>query len=197
MAYITRQGKGSRMSIPDLDGTLNYLFTASANAATSSISASYAATASYISDLETPTYTEVAISSAQILNMGSTEIELLPALLTTEYYDISKLLLEYTNVTTPYSINIGDNPSIYFDGVQTLQGLDINILTSGNTSVTTILPGAYSINTSFLPSRTLSGPQLGGGNLMMSTWNNDNPTGGDGTILAKIWYKVRTFGTEL
>jgi hypothetical protein len=48
MAFITRQGKGSRLTIEETDGTLNYLFTASLNAASSSISASYAATASYV-----------------------------------------------------------------------------------------------------------------------------------------------------
>jgi len=34
--------------------------------------------------------------------------------------------------------------------------------------------------------------------LSVTTWDGNNPAGsGTGTILAKVWYKVKTFGTEL
>ena len=33
--------------------------------------------------------------------------------------------------------------------------------------------------------------------LLLTTYDNSNPTTGNKTILAKIWYKIETFGTNL
>jgi len=193
MAYVTRQGKGSRMSIQDLDGTLNYLYTASANAATSSISASYAATASYVNGIESYTYVEVPISSAQILSMSSSPIELLPNSGTNNYYDIEKIIFEYTYGSSFYTfsqiffrVEYNNNElakvSTDFFGV-TEDALGIILFSTENDSSNSI--NYFYPNSGFL-NKKLRMFVTGG-----------NPTGGDGTILAKIWYKLKTFGTEL
>jgi len=141
---------------------------------------------------ESLTYTEVAISSAQILDLGNTPIELLPNADANKYYEIQKFILEFTELTTPYTFN--DAINIY--GINSYAYLTESILTSGTSNVTVINNYGSDIATYVDTLNVVNRQGLGGG-IQISTYNGTNPTLGDGTILVKIWYRVRTFGTEL
>ena len=148
-------------------------------------------------------YTEtiVNISSSQILNMGTTPIELLPAPGVNKYYDIEQIAFEYTYGTTPYS------------GIQyiTYAGRLINsdLIQAEENRVLTILPNvSYSAARSFNNGETtnliniiesfnrINDPIVISSSIFvnLSGFEEANPTDGDGTMRAIIKYKVRTFG---
>lgn len=136
------------------------------------------------------TYAEVNISKSQIENMGSTPIELLPALNTNEYYDINKIALEYTYGTVPYTLENDhlafNNYSAYIHKTLIIVPFNTAIIASNNSG------GLLdTIDTNLALQNQINGI---GNNVELTTYNNTNPTGGDGTLKAKIWYKIITFG---
>lgn len=136
------------------------------------------------------TYTEVDITSSQILNMGSTPIELLPAPNTNEYYDINKIALEYTYGTVPYTLENDhlafNNYSAYIHKTLIIMQFNTAIIASNNSG------GLLdTIDTNLALQNQINGI---GNNVELTTYNSTNPTGGDGTLKAKIWYKIITFG---
>lgn len=129
-------------------------------------------------------YTEtiVNISSAQILAMGTTPIELLPAAGANSYYDIDKVILEYTHVTTAYDDSL----------------ISYVILRNGSQYTS-------SVNSGFISNASNKGQRLSfiglevdyislNSNLTLGTDNDLNPTLGNGTIRVKIYHKTITFG---
>jgi hypothetical protein len=199
MAYVTRQGKGERLSIQDLDGTLNYLFTASLTPS-SSISASYAATASYVSGVETPIYIEIPVSSSQILNMVSNPIEILPDLSDMQYYEIDKITMELSS-SIGYT-HVDDDAFCVYVGGRVMSSISKFFLEQVGYYVHTIKDfSTVRENTfAYYPVRDtwteVNG--LESRAITLSTYEQNNEfTTGNGTILVKIWYKVRTFGSEL
>jgi hypothetical protein len=131
-------------------------------------------------------YTEVAISSAQILTMGSSPKNILPnGLGENPYYDIEKCIIEYHNVT-PYSLDVDILIMNGFDKIV----IDRQFITIGASCVVTLKSLSGVDNSKITPS-------LGRNFAITTTDYSTNPTGGTGTMLFKIWYKVRTFGSEL
>lgn len=147
----------------------------------------YAQTIVNISPSET-TYSDGRPTVASgILAMGTTPIELLPTADTNKYYEIDKIILEYTHVTTPYThtgflmFADGDN----YKGLFVIDSWATNgfLRFTGDTSeinVTETNNITYFTNISSF--------------LRMEAWSGGSPTLGDGTIRAIIKYKVRTFG---
>jgi hypothetical protein len=137
-------------------------------------------------------YTEtiVNISSAQILAMGSSPIELLPALTGNDYYVFSHAIFEYTHNTTAYSGT--------FDYIYAYQNIDIfnvgaGIIKTGENMIAQAVKTLYQVDATF----TYSGIQnivSSQAALNMTTWNVTNPTLGDGTLRVKIYHKTITFG---
>ena len=123
-------------------------------------------------------YTEVTVSSAEILTLSSTPIELLPAPGVGNYYDI-KLILEYTFNTTPYVSGIGDV-----------------IITDG----TNIIYDMFSLNSIgadiVYMTQSMNGPGylVFPNNSIYLEQQNVDPTSGDGEMLLKIWYSIRSLG---
>lgn len=133
-------------------------------------------------------YEEIDISSSQILTLGTSRVELLPTLSGNKYYDVGKIILEYKHVTTPYSLS------------------DLYIQTYGQTNIFFIKFLIFNAE-----NKIAIGSMAGGGyiesadavkysntedinkNLELGTYFNSNPTGGDGTLKAKIWYNIHTF----
>lgn len=152
-------------------------------------------------------YKEVPISSAQILTIGTIPVELLPQLPQGQYYDNIKINLEYNHVTTSYT---DPNGVIYIqseNGIGPFSAIINNpVISNSNSTVTVVIANPSTegtINTvqrnTFLPS----------GDILDIT-NSDlaifmlgaktppfNPSGGDGTMLVKIWYEIRNMGSEL
>lgn len=134
--------------------------------------------------------TIVNVTSPQILSTGTNPVELLPDPGVNNYYDIENLLVEYTHVTTPYTY--GFPLYVYLvDGDWTI--LPTTFITQSLSKWTKI--NAWNTDS------------YGGGNaavvrgtelnkkLTLNTWNNANPTLGDGTLRFIINYKIRTFGS--
>lgn len=131
------------------------------------------------------TYIEVPITSAQILNMWDTAIDLLPTLASNQYY-IFDIVLEYTAGTTPY---VNTDPwGIYGSDIEYVEYSTVSL---GATNE------VYRISSSDQKFPDAANREFTGTSVKMYTNGSANPTAGDGTILAKIWYKVRTFGSEL
>lgn len=131
-------------------------------------------------------YIEVPISSAQILAMSTTPIPFLPQPAANKYYEISKIILELTEGNIGYDIT----------------GID-SLIIQGFSE--TIAPSF--IENGF--DRKLVHHAVGKGTvvldygavLFLAVPYGVNPTVGEeginGTMLAKILYKIKTFGTEL
>jgi hypothetical protein len=145
---------------------------------------------------ETPTseYTEtiVNISSAEILAMGTTPIELLPAAGVGMYYDIDKFIFEYTHVNDAYVfptalfMKIEESSCGNFISITNslIEETNNSILISFN-RVNGLSPGGdWPINYKLYDN--------GGYNL--TTNDSTNPTLGDGTLRVKIYHKTITFG---
>ena len=141
------------------------------------------------------TYIEVDISSAQILAMGTTPIELLPPQGEDKYCMVSDLIIEETGGSVGYSftgmymaLNNSDG-----DFTTTMQQLS-----SGENEKRVFRLGALFLN-SFLNNRDVTRPwqyvssAINSG-LYLTTDTEDDPTLGNGTVKVKIWYTVRTFG---
>lgn len=136
---------------------------------------------------ESPTTAIVNITSAQILAMGSVGIELLPAPGVNAYYDVHKMVIEYTHNTTAYTIA---DPFINF-GLQ-LSSINSNILTQGFNQAYIVSGSAAYVDG--VEEVVWVGNSLLNGSLGIYTWNGTDPTLGDGTMRAIITYTVRTFG---
>jgi hypothetical protein len=180
MSIVTREEKGSRLTIQEMDGNFNYLYTASLGGG----------------------YEEVIvnISSAQILAMGDTPIELLPAPGENKYYDIEKIVFEYTFNSIPYEgarfiRMVGGYESSWLSGefyfdlsngvlIHNSHG-DIHKYDSQSDSQIIITRKSNSINESI---------SLQAGDEDGLEFSASNPTNGDGALRAIIKYKVRTFG---
>lgn len=144
--------------------------------------------------VDTPLYAEVSISSAQILDMGSTPIELLPAPGDVLKYYEWKVILEYRHNTAAYNytdlVVIGGGNSYY--------GAYSDVFLTPQNHVWVAYPTCNNLT-------TLSGPttypNMGrlemNEPILLTTLDSTNPTTGDGDARAKIWYVVRTLGSEL
>lgn len=152
-------------------------------------------------------YKEVPISSAQILTIGTIRVPLLPVLSAGQYYDNIKINLEYNHVTTSYT---DPNGVIY---IQSENGLGpfsaiINnpVISNSYSSVTVVIANPSTEGTINSVQRNTFLP----GSDILDTTNSDlaifmlgaksppfNPSGGDGTMLVKIWYEIRNMGSEL
>lgn len=148
---------------------------------------------SELQDNPTPAsdYTEtiVNISSAQILAMGSTPIELLPAPSVGTYYDIEKILIEYIYNSIVYTFSAGNNCALVFGDVYrqiVLGKSNVNeVIRISDMQLYQQLSG-----TDIIHYNNYSGTD----GLYLSTFLGGNPTNGNGTMKAKIYHKTITFG---
>jgi len=136
-------------------------------------------------------YTEVTITSAQILALGATPKTLLAAPGAGTYYDISRVILEYDYGTTPY---VYAKP-LYLAGAHfgIIRDNFITDLTLNKVVIVNAHVGEpiYDDSGTLYP---LHDTLLVNQALTLTTWDGADPTTGDGTILAKIYYKIDTFG---
>ena len=132
-------------------------------------------------------YVSVPISSAQILSMGTSPISLLAAPGAGFYYDIPKIIIEYTYNTAPYSTSA---KQLVMSNAQ-VAIVEQTIITATSNRVAIIEPTKY--DASALPYIVHNVSQLNRA-LEFSTIDASDPTLGSGTMDIKIWYKIRSFG---
>lgn len=134
-------------------------------------------------------YKEVDISSTEILNLGGTPIELLSGLTAPEYYTIDKIILEYTEGTTSYSF--GNYISLFYGG-SSIANIKKELIDNSENSIVCL---SLSLPTQVTAADTSISPSFfQGTGLFIGTLDSSDPTGGNGTIKAKIWYTIQTFG---
>jgi hypothetical protein len=155
------------------------------------------------------TYIEVPISSTQLLALNTTPVELLPLLNSGEYYDNVKMNFEYNFVSKPYAVGL-NTTALYITGLSQTHHMDSYIgtefltLTGSKVAVIEVNPQDTFDNKvnldlvnkyrwTDLSSKTFSDLYL----TAIGKFPLDPFTNGDGNILVKIWYEVRTVGTEL
>lgn len=132
-------------------------------------------------------YIKVPVSSSQILNMGNTPISLLAAPGAGFYYDIPKIIIEYTYNTAPYSTSA---KQLVMSNAQ-VAIVEQTIITATSNRVAIIEPTKYDASASPYIVHNVS--QLNRA-LEFSTIDASDPTLGSGTMNIKIWYKIRSFG---
>lgn len=133
------------------------------------------------------------ITSAQIKNMGTSTITLLPAPGVNQYYVINRVVLEYTFGSLAYIFPT--SLSFYLDGCFDSY-IDKTLLTSLTNTVATIsgnLRNTYQVGSGSGSTLVKTNKDVLNANLIMGTQNNDNPTTGDGTLNVIIEYKIVTF----
>lgn len=130
-------------------------------------------------------YLEVNVSAAQIRAIGTTPIQLLPTLAAGKYYDF-KIITEYDYGTAAYN-NGGTNYLVLSDNVSQVLSplLNLNGITGNRVNISTHNSNNFEVLiSSIIPAN----------GVFLTTGAAGNPTVGDGTIKAKIWYTIRTFG---
>jgi hypothetical protein len=133
-------------------------------------------------------YLKVSISSAQILSMGTTPVSLLAAPGASFYYDIPRIIMEYTYITAPYSTGTAKQLAIASAQVAIIES---TLITATSNRVAIIEPTKYENGD---PAYNIHNANQLNRPLEFSTIDATNPTGGSGTLDAKIWYKIRSFG---
>lgn len=150
-----------------------------------------------------PTTTVVNISSAQILAMDTTPIELLPAPGVNKYYDIEKVILEYTYGTSIYDVSSNTWVRCYFSSLGATASTPLYIVEAQTlfeqaSSRVVIAERTGLQNTiSTYPRQTENANSIVDLNtefLISSSASIGAFTPGDGTLRAIITYTTRTFG---
>lgn len=151
-------------------------------------------------ELSSSEYTEtiVNISSAQILAMGTTPIELLPAAGVGMYYDIDKIVLEYTNVS---AYTLANPITIYQSNGKYIADISSGLITglgypsfNNNRSVCVINTSANYLTDSDAGKSLLFDLDSLNDSIVLTTRSSTNPTLGNGTLRVKIYHKTITFG---
>ena len=138
-----------------------------------------------------PTYVEVNVTKEQILAMGTNPVPLLPATSSTQYYDIEKIIIEPTKVSTAYSFPGGNIPGLYNGNTSVnLDSLTLNCANDGLVMIIKDLNVPQDGGSDFFVGSGVSAGEA----LTMTTYNGGNPTTGNGTYKVKIWYKIGTLG---
>jgi hypothetical protein len=150
----------------------------SQNPAGSSYKATIQQLVNLVSGITEPSYTAVTITSSDILNSNSTPFEILPNPGVNNYYDL-KIILEYTYNTTSYT---SGSDTIITDGTNNVYYIgDVGAFTTDTINILQDIPSVT--NQKMYPNLPLS----------LFTLSAD-PTTGDGEILLKIWYTIRSLG---
>lgn len=149
--------------------------------------------------IPSPLYAEIAVpigvaATSGILGMGSVPVDLLPAPGANKYYKYHGVI-EYTHDTTAYVLAAND--AIVVGSYSNYSGTYIqeNLIANPNSAVAFFSGGnasdEFTAGTDSAYETILNDP------LQMFTWNAADPTTGNGTMLVKIWYEIKTMGTEL
>ena len=145
-----------------------------------------------IVDMNGYTETIVNISSSQILNMGSSPIELLPPPGAGKYYYFNSIFVEYTHMSVPYTLTA----NLYFGTDYQFPLITHYMLNNSFNSFITVYQSSLYVDDISGTSGiiVLSPSPLANNPLTLTTWDNSNPTEGNGTLRLKIYHKTITFG---
>ena len=129
-------------------------------------------------------YVEVPISSAQLLAIGTTDVQLLPPIAANQYYDF-KVIIEFTAGTSAYGI-AGGNYFIATPFASIGASFSASSFSAGAPGETRVFGPRLSTTSTYLDSVAT------GYSPILLTCTGTSPTGGNGTLTVKIWYTVMT-----
>lgn len=134
----------------------------------------------------TPTTIKVIITSAQILNMGTSPIQILPQPGVNKYYDIEQIVLEVDNANYTFGNNFQFeiNKLAFYFSKDSFTDTGNTIMFTGKN------PQSLTINAGVLVNRI----QIGNFPIKLTTSTAANPTGGTGKANVSITYTIREFG---
>jgi hypothetical protein len=146
------------------------------------------------------TYATFSLSPSDILTMGGTAIGLLPQSGTNSYYDIQKVILEYTFGTTGYTFfDINNEKITILSDTIPLFVIDCRLISNQDSPLSG--DRVVLLTNSPVTGATQSGsfvsffyPINKNSEIKLSTLGGTDPENGDGSLFLKIWYKVNTFG---
>lgn len=130
-------------------------------------------------------YTVVNISSAEILNLVSEPVTLLPAPGDGKYYDIDRIIFEFTYNSLVYN-SVGDYLTVY-NGKGTSSFYAALITDSQDSACVCKMAASFDSGGGGLAVAPLVGI-----NAPLLLTSEGNITSGNGTLKAKIYYKVNT-----
>jgi hypothetical protein len=136
----------------------------------------------------------VSMTSSDVLGMGTNPIELLPASGANNYYDVEKIIFEYTAGSTGYTFSTNDFPTVYFENYNKFYMLS-NGGWGTNNGIWICKFGATELaydGSQYYPKVTSQDLNQ---SLLFGTWDGINPTLGNGSVRAIIYYRTVTFGT--
>lgn len=136
------------------------------------------------------TITTVNMTSSDILNMGTTPIELLPAPGANNYHDIDYIIFEFTRNTTQYTYT--GTPVVWIGGGEFAILTQYLIKGLLPYKILKVTPGPLSVNND--GNATWNVPNGLNENVYLQTLFGENPTTGDGTMRAIIRSRILTFG---
>jgi hypothetical protein len=145
-------------------------------------------------------YTEtiVNISSANFLTSGASPVTLLAAAGVGTYFDIEKIILEFTGGASGYTFAANDLLAVYYNGGPYVPIAQIATTAFEGTSNGAFLlvpsPEKTAQAGSFATNPIFTGGDVFNQNLAFGTWSGSNPSVGDGTIRVKVYHKTITFG---
>lgn len=124
-------------------------------------------------------YKEINVSADELLAIGSTPIELLPAAGTNKYYEWYAYI-EYTFGTIAYTMG---SPFSMQQG--TINKMPFGMLATASEDTVAIVRPSFGIGIAyyFCPNQALR----------LSTLSGADPADGDGTIKVRLYYKTITF----
>jgi hypothetical protein len=128
-------------------------------------------------------YQETNVTSAEILTIGTSPIEILPALTGNKYYD-TITSIEYTFGTAAYTCSLFPTNKIL---------LDISSSGVGYSSLLDIISNTSSFQVIFNKTPLASVTCFNDG-LILTSQGPESYTTGDGDIKVKVWYKIINFG---
>jgi len=134
----------------------------------------------------------VDISAAQILNWGTTPIELAALSGPQKYYKNVKILLEYTFGTIKYLIELPDFLVVQSGSAKAI--IEDEFLKKVFNTIAPVEGLSKSNQLDTIGGVTFQQGNTYNKNIVLFSATGQNPTQGDGTIRAKIWYEIETFG---
>jgi hypothetical protein len=147
-------------------------------------------------------YAETTISASQLQNINLAFPEILPSLADfTEntYYEVGMMIIEHQNQTVDYDVtgisalrincNVGNAKAFIYPTFLTYGGKKALILNFDATNTFNYFGQTFTIHDLNQQSQYTA--------VILETLPNVAPTLGDGELLIKTYYKIRTFGTEL
>lgn len=177
MGLTLRQLKGSSLTISEMDSNFTYLDNLITNLSASTVSDTL--------------YTEVDITAAQIRTSFSVPVEILPQLVSGNYYVIEKMVVIFTPGSVTFS-GFDGKPILlywmpnYYPFAYISSGMFLETL--GEDCVTTIMGGASITDGggTYVPYQIRD-------NTKLELVNNYDSGVGNGTCKFKIWYTVESF----